>query len=190
MLKLKLQYLWSPDAESWLIGKDSDAGKDWGLEEKGMTEDEMVVWHHWHSGHGFGWTLVVGNGQGALVCCNSWGCKESDMTEQLNWIETPKLSEQICTHIKSTHLSLQSFVKQTNRNIGKMGKDQIINQHTYFGNPTCLNYSRHPGANSHVKSGSCLYRGYNSVLKTEWLRVQWNEKYKNMVWNWCMCVCV
>ena len=80
--------LWPPDAESWLIGKDSDAGKDWGLEEKGMTEDEMVVWHHWHSGHGFGWTLVVGNGQGALVCCNSWGCKESDMTKWLNWTES------------------------------------------------------------------------------------------------------
>ena len=69
--------------------------KDWGQEEKGMTEeekgmteDEMVEWHHWLNGHGFGWTLGVGDGQGGLVCCGSWGHKESDMTERLNWTET------------------------------------------------------------------------------------------------------
>ena len=78
---------WPPDVKRWLIWKDPDAGKDWGLEEKGMTEDEMVGWHHWHNGHGFGWTLAVGDGQGGLACCGSWGLKESDMTEQLNWTE-------------------------------------------------------------------------------------------------------
>ena len=78
--------LWPPDAKSWLIWKDLDAGKDWGQEEKGMTEDEMVGWHHWLDGHGFGWTPGVGDGQGGLVCCSSWGRKESDMTE-LNWTE-------------------------------------------------------------------------------------------------------
>ena len=62
------------------------AGKDWGQEEKGMTEDEIVGWHHRLNGHGFGWTLGVGDGQGDLACCSSWGHKESDMTEQLNWI--------------------------------------------------------------------------------------------------------
>ena len=78
--------LWSPDVKSWLlIGKDPDAGKDWGQEEKGTTEDEMVGWHHRHNRHGFGWTPGVGDGQGGLVCCSSWGCKESDMTEWLNW---------------------------------------------------------------------------------------------------------
>ena len=79
--------LWPPDVESWLICKDPDAGKDWGQEEKGMTEDEMVGWHHWHNEHGFGWTPGFGNGQGGLACCGSWGRKESDMTEQLKWTE-------------------------------------------------------------------------------------------------------
>ena len=68
--------LWPPDVESWLIWKDSDAGKDWGQEEKGMTEDEMAGWHHQLSGHGFGWTPGVGDGQGGLACCGSWGHKE------------------------------------------------------------------------------------------------------------------
>ena len=79
--------LWPPDAKSWLIGKDPDAGKDWGQEEKGMTEDEMVARRHWCHWHGFGWTPGVGDGQGGLACCGSWGCKESDTTEQLNWTE-------------------------------------------------------------------------------------------------------
>ena len=76
--------LWSADARDWLTWKDPDSGKDWGQEEKGTTEDEMVGWHHWLDGHGFGWTLGVGDGQGGLACCGSWGCKESDMTEWLN----------------------------------------------------------------------------------------------------------
>ena len=79
--------LWPPDEKSWLIGKDPDAGKDWRQEEKGTTENEMVGWHHLHNGHGFGWTLGVGDGQGSLACCSSWGRKESDMTERLNWTE-------------------------------------------------------------------------------------------------------
>ena len=79
--------LWSPDVKNWLTGKEPDAGKDWGHEEKGTTEDEMVGWHHWLNGHGFGWTLGVGDGQGVLVCCSSWGFRESDMTERLNWSE-------------------------------------------------------------------------------------------------------
>ena len=67
--------LWPPDVKSWLIGKDPDAGKDWGQEEKGTTEDKMVGWHQRLNGHGFGWTLGVGDGQGGLVCCSSWGCR-------------------------------------------------------------------------------------------------------------------
>ena len=73
-------------AKSWLIGKDPDAGRDWGKEEKGTTEDEMAGWHHW-LGHEFEWTPGVGDGQGGLACCDSWGCKESDMTEWLNWTD-------------------------------------------------------------------------------------------------------
>ena len=79
--------LWPPDVKSWLMWKDPDDGKDWGQEEKGMTEDEMVGWHHWLNGHEFGWTLGVGDGQGGLVCCSPWSRKESDRTEQLNWTE-------------------------------------------------------------------------------------------------------
>ena len=79
--------VWAPDSKSWLLWKDPDAGKDWGQEEKGMTEDKMVGWHHWFNGHGFGWTPGVGEGQGGLACCSSWGHKESDKTEWLNWTE-------------------------------------------------------------------------------------------------------
>ena len=75
--------LWSPDAKNWLIWKDPDAGKDWRWEKKGMTEDEMVGWHHRLDGHEFEQALGVGDGQGSLVC---WGLKESDMTEWPNWI--------------------------------------------------------------------------------------------------------
>ena len=64
-----------------------DAGKDWGQEEKGTTKDEMAGWHHRLNGHEFEWTPGVGDGQGGLVCCNSWGRKESDMTERLKWTE-------------------------------------------------------------------------------------------------------
>ena len=83
-LMLTLKLLWPPDAKSWLIWKDPDAGKDWGQEEKGRTEDEMVGWHHQLDGREFEWTLGVDDGQGGLVCCDSWGRKESDMTERLN----------------------------------------------------------------------------------------------------------
>ena len=79
--------LWSPHAKSWLIGKDPDAGRDWGQEEKGTTEDEMAGWHYWLNGHEFEWTPGVGDGQEGLVCCGSWGCEELDMTEQLNWTD-------------------------------------------------------------------------------------------------------
>ena len=79
--------LWPPHEKSWLIWKDPDAGKDWGQEEKGTTEDEMVGWHHRLNGHGFGWTLAVGDGQGGLACCGSWAHKELDTVEQLNWTE-------------------------------------------------------------------------------------------------------
>ena len=80
--------LWPPDMKSWLIWKDPDAGKDWGREEKGMTEDEMVGWHHRLNGHEFEKTLGVGDGQRGLACYSPWGCEELDMTERLNLTET------------------------------------------------------------------------------------------------------
>ena len=79
--------LWSPHAKGWLIGKDSDAGRDWGQEEKGTTEDEMAGWHHQLDGHEFEWTPGIGDGQGGLAFHDSWGCNESDTIEWLNWTE-------------------------------------------------------------------------------------------------------
>ena len=79
--------LWPPDAKNWLIGKDPDAGKDWRQEEKGTTQDEMVGWRHQLNGYESEWTPGVGDGQGTLVCCGSWGHRESDTTEQLSWTE-------------------------------------------------------------------------------------------------------
>ena len=84
--KAETPVLWPPHAKCWLIGKYSDAGRDWGQEEKRTTEDEVAGRHHRLDGHEFGWTPSVGDGQGGLACCDSWGPKESDMTEQLNWL--------------------------------------------------------------------------------------------------------
>jgi len=78
--------LWPPDMKNWLLRKDPDAGKNWRREEKGTSEDEMVVWYNQLAGHEFEQALGVGDGQGSLVCCSSWGRKELDMTEQLNWV--------------------------------------------------------------------------------------------------------
>ena len=77
--------LWLPHVKSWLIGKDSDAGRDWAQEEKGTTEDEIAGWHHWLDGHDSEWTPGVGDGQGGLACCDSWGRKELDTTKWLIW---------------------------------------------------------------------------------------------------------
>ena len=78
----KAPILWSPDAKSQLIGKDSDAGKDWGQEKKGVTEDEVVGWHHQLNGHELKQNPGDSEGQGSLACCSPWGRKELDMTEQ------------------------------------------------------------------------------------------------------------
>ena len=85
--KAETPILWPPHVKSWFIGKDPAAGRDWGQEEKGTTEDEMAGWHHRLNGCEFEWTLGVGDGQGGLACCSSWGHKESDTTEWLNWTE-------------------------------------------------------------------------------------------------------
>ena len=92
--KAETPVLWPPHAKSWLNGKDPDAGRDWGQEEKETAEDEMAGWHHWLDGHEFGWTPGVVDGQGGLVCCDSWVTKGrtrlSDWTE-LNWITFLKM---------------------------------------------------------------------------------------------------
>ena len=91
--------LWPPDVRNWLTWNDSDAGKDWRLEQKGTTEDELVGWHHRLSGHEFEQALGVGDGQGGLACCSPWDWKEWDRTERLNWTE---LKEVIRKKIKMT----------------------------------------------------------------------------------------
>ena len=82
--------LWPPYAKNWLIRKDLDAGKDWRQEEKGMTEDEMVGWHHQLDGHEFEQAPGVGDGQGNLLCCSPWGHRELDTTEWRNWLITKR----------------------------------------------------------------------------------------------------
>ena len=109
--KAETPVLWPPHAKSWLIGKDSDAGRDWGQEEKGTTEDEMAGWHHWLDGHESGWTLGAGDGQGGLVYCDSWGRKELDMTEWLIWSDLSP-SFLISNQFISSHISLRFFTRQ------------------------------------------------------------------------------
>ena len=89
--KAETPVLWPPYAKNWFIRKDSDAGRDWGQDEKGTTEDEMAGWHHWLDGRESEWTPGVGDGQGGLACCDSRGRKELDTTEQLNWTELKRM---------------------------------------------------------------------------------------------------
>ena len=107
--------LWPPDAKNWLTAKDTHSGKDWRREDKGMSEDEMIGWHHWLSGHEFEQAPGVGDGQRSLVCYSPWGCKELDMTERLNWTElVTKLytCDLICTYLTTCMLALH-FKKPT-----------------------------------------------------------------------------
>ena len=103
--------LWPPHVKSWLIGKDRDAGRDWGQEEKGTTEDDMAGWHHQLNAHEFGWAPGVGDGQGGLAGCSSWGLKESDTIEWLNW-----------TELNWTYLNISYFYIINNRTYGEDAK--------------------------------------------------------------------
>ena len=108
--------MWPPHVKSWLIGKDSDAGRDWGQEEKGTTEDAMAGWHHGLYGRESEWTLGVGDWQGGLACCDSWGCKELDTTERLNWTEL--ISWKAKGHIRVNVLFLVPLNDPYNYTIG------------------------------------------------------------------------
>ena len=101
---------WPPNVKNWFIGKDPDVGKDWRQEEKGMTEDEMIGCHHWLNGHEFEQAPEVGDGQGGLVCCSPWGCKESDTTEWLSWTELQEiLDEAMRNSIESILYSIEKW---------------------------------------------------------------------------------
>ena len=97
--------IWPPDARSWLIGKDPGAGQDWGQEEKGVTEDEMVGWHHRLNGHNFEQTPGDSEGQGSLVCCSLWGCKEFDMTQ---WLKNNNVESSSTTRDRTCAPALDS----------------------------------------------------------------------------------
>ena len=110
--KAETPVLWPPDVKSWLIGKDSDAGRDWVQEEKGTTEDEMSGWHQQLDRLEFEWTPGDGDGQGGLECCDSWGRKKSDTTEWLNWTKSKLFS---C--LKS-YITIQKVRKELGREVG------------------------------------------------------------------------
>ena len=95
--------LFPPDVKNWLIGKDPDAGKDWRREDKGTTEDEMFGWRHRLNGYESERTPRVGDGQGGLACCSRWGCKESDMTEWLNWIDLIGQGISLCSYQETSY---------------------------------------------------------------------------------------
>ena len=116
--------LWPHDANKWLIGKDPDAGKDWRQEGKGTTEDEMVGWHHQLNGHEFEQASGIGDGQGSLECCSSWGHKESNTTERLNWIESktpfPGSRETIASDVLSMWFVSQLQTPELNHSLNSM----------------------------------------------------------------------
>ena len=108
--KAETPVLWPPYAKCWLIGKDSDAGRDWGQEEKGTTEDEMAGWHHWLDVCEFEWTLGDGDGQGGLACYDSWGRRVGhDRVTELNWSMPAKLLQSCPTLCNPVDYSLPSF---------------------------------------------------------------------------------
>ena len=124
--KAETPVLWPPHVKSWFIGKDSDAGRDWGQEEKGMTEDEIAGWHHRLDGCEFEWTMGVGDGQGGLACYNSWGRKELDTTERLNWTER---------YIFKSLFTIQVDVCSW---LGKEERVSVYNNHRYYSFPHVL----------------------------------------------------
>ena len=106
--------LWPPHAKSWLIGKDPDAGRGWGQEEKGMTEAETAGWHHWLDAHESEWTPRVGNGQGGLACCDSWGRRvRHDWATELNWstiLGASPMAQQSIIHLQCRRCGFNPWV--------------------------------------------------------------------------------
>ena len=147
--------LWPPHAKSWLIGKDPDSGRDWGQEEKGMTEDELAGWHYRLGAHEFVWTARVGDGQGGLVCCcDSWGRGESDTTEWLNWTE---LNWILWT-------SSPDKVKKVKRKVTRLGEDTWIHATNTVNRPLSNHSKKDHQSNRGNKKGA---RYLNGLLKED-----------------------
>ena len=132
--KAETPVLGPPHVKSWLIGKDSDAGRDWGQEEKGTIEDEMAGCHRWLDGRESEWSPGVGDGQGGLACCDSWGCKESDMTEWQNW------TDNIRTRLIKGFPGV-SDIKESAYNAGGLGSIPELGRCPGEGNGYPLKYS-------------------------------------------------
>ena len=125
--KAETPVLWLPHVKSWLIGKDSDAGRDWGQEENGTTEDEMAGLHHQLNGREYGWTPGIGDGQGGLACCDSWGGKESDTTEWLNWTELNKELSCLSLNWKVSFFGIsESGIWKANKNTLHVGQGSRV----------------------------------------------------------------
>ena len=115
-VKAETPVLWPPHVKSWLIGKDSDAGRDWEQEKKGPTEDEIAGWHHWLDGREYEWTPGVGDGQGGLVCCDSWGRSQTRLSHWTTFFEIAENKESFAYTLNSSlrnSFSLASFVSGT-----------------------------------------------------------------------------
>ena len=120
----KTPILWPPHGMSWLIGKDSNAGRDWG-QEKGTTEDEMAGWHHWLNELEFEWTPAVGDEPGGLAFCDSWACKESDTTERLNWTNAAGYELLLILIQLSLRLWINNFRGQPSRFLAMVFSDKV-----------------------------------------------------------------
>ena len=121
----EIPILWPPDVKNWLIRKYPGAGKDWGQEEKGTTEDEMVGWHHWLNGHEFEQAQGVGDGEGSLVCYSPWGHKESDRTERLNW------TEKVYDNAQNNFLSYSRLFWLSSFKPGNLACETSMHKHTH-----------------------------------------------------------
>ena len=208
--KAETPILWPPHVKSWLIGKDPDAGKDWGQEEKGMTEDEMAGWHHRLDGQEFGWTLGVGDGQGGLACWNSWGHKELDMTEWLNWIElnweqslAPK--QQQHHYLKTCEFKCLGLLSRPSDSLGEWGVGvggiwkSVFSQALDDLNLGSARAACGPNPTHHLFSWIKFYRNtvtyvlslllcYNDRLKAIWpmkLKILYRENFLTYDFKWC-----
>ena len=130
-VEVETPILWPHDVKNWLVRKDPDAGRDWGREEKGTTEDEMAEWHHWLDGHEFEQALGAGEGQGSLACYSPRGCKELYMTEWLDWTGGEQYED---------------FFREKNRNKTTIWPNNLTMEHTPWEND---NWKRHMYPNVH-----------------------------------------